>query len=514
MKLQKTAFAFLTVMALAACGPTVQPDDPNGYDGDIKTIVVDGGGDISNFNSTASMKESSANPYPYNTLEILCKEWSDAHPGYTVKVNKTSSGGDRSVLIPQLQTHTAPHIIYQNGTVLSSDLGQDYYVNLTPYMESPSPYLEGNAAWKTVYNQKELATTQASDGNYYYANLEKIPVAFVYNKTLLNAAGVEHPENITTFSQFIDALSKLETLIKNNGNYKDCGKYATEYTWYQIAMECNLFPDMVTAGDVLRVNGVVDTEEICRLYTKGIYNPLDGITSKTDISQNNYTNNRLYEYISQIARLDRYKESATFAARQNWIAGKLGFMEVTGSLLRTLNAIEVPYEWGTICFPDLTTDDSVHATTSVVRGTAGLASSWWISNRALDDGTADMCADLLMFLTAPKQNNRLIGDLKGGIPLNPDSSVKLASYLQPLVEKYNSDIASGERVSWASFNTWGNLGTSFSTTFIRNIQEVDAHLIDANTGMSVEEATAVLAYSIKNTVSAYTIEYDYDTSNW
>ena len=38
-----------------------------------------------------------------------------------------------------------------------------------------------------------------------------------------------------------------------------------------------------------------------------------------------------------------------------------------------------------------------------------------ISNRAVDEGTVDACADLLMFLTAPKQNNRLIGDLKGGI---------------------------------------------------------------------------------------------------
>ena len=507
----------LLAMTLNGCGGSGGGSGTPDLDGPGGVIVVDGGGDIANFNTTASMKQSSANPYPYNTLETLCKEWEQLHPGWTVKVNKTSSQGDRSVILPQLQTHTAPHIMYQNGSVISSDLGQDYYVPLNKYLESPSPYLPGNAAWKTVYNEAELAGSVASDGEHYYCNLEKIPVAFVYNKTLLNAAGVEHPENIETFTQFVNALEKLQTLIATNPNYAEFGKYATEYTWYQIAMECNLFSDMIELGDVLRKNGVCDTEEICRLYSKGYYNPLQGITSKTEMDQNNFEGNRLYEYIKFIERLDKYKEGVNFAARQRWIAGQLGFMEVTGALLRTLNAIDVDFEWGTICFPDITTAESPNATKGCVRGTAGLATAWWISNRAMDDGSADMCADLLMFLTAPAQNNRLIGDLKGGIPLNPSDDYQLEDYLKPLVAKYDQDLVAltnGQRVSWASFNTWGNLGTSYNTAFIRQMQELDAHINDSSKGATAEQSTATLAYTLKNTVQAFTIEYDYDTSKW
>ena len=230
-------------------------DGTSSYTGPVKTITIDGGGDIANFNSTPSMEQSESNPYPYNTLETLCKEWETTHPGYQVKINKTSSAGDRNVLLPQLKSRTAPSIIYQNGTVVNTDLGQDYYVDLTDYLNSPSPYLEGNAPWKSVYNEGELATTMAADGKYYYANLEKIPVCFMYNKTLLRESGVENPGSISTYGQLVDAMDKVQTYI----NTKDASyaAYTTTYTWYQIAMESNLFSDLVESGDVLRQNKMI-----------------------------------------------------------------------------------------------------------------------------------------------------------------------------------------------------------------------------------------------------------------
>ena len=137
------------------------------------TITVDGGGDIADFNSTTSMVKSDANPFPYNTLETLCKEWEKTHPQYTVKINKTSAHGDRSVLIPQLISKQSCDIIYQNGNVINSDLGKNYYADLTPYLNSPNPYND-NKLWKEVYNEGELASTQASDGKYYYVPYEPI----------------------------------------------------------------------------------------------------------------------------------------------------------------------------------------------------------------------------------------------------------------------------------------------------------------------------------------------------
>lgn len=494
-----------SVLLLASC-----TGGPSGPTGPKNTITIDGGGDISNFQSTPSMVQSEANPYPYNTLETLCDEWEKLNPGYEVKINKTSAGGDRSVLTSQLQTKTAADIIYQNGGVINSDLGKGWYLDLTPYLEAPSKYLNGKA-WKTVYDQGELATTQAADGKYYYATLEKIPVAFMYNKTILSDAGVKDAANIQTFGQLLNAMEQVTNYYKNSGkNDGSWATYTTTYTWYQIAMEANMFADLVDTGDVLRQNGLVDTEELCRLYTKKLYNPSAGIDSANP-NASTFEGNRFYDYLTLIDRLDQYKAPATYAANQGWILGKVAFLEATGAQLRQFSSTETDFEWGTICFPDITTEDHPTAQRGVVRGSAGLATAWWVSNAAIENGTAEACVDLLQFLTAPAQNNRLIGDLKGGLPLNPDSSYKLEGYLEPLLEQYNADLKeaqNGQRVRWGSFNSWAVLGNNYSNSFIRTMQEVDAGTT------TVEQATITLAKLIKSTVQSYMIEYEYDTSTW
>lgn len=65
---------------------------------------------------------------------------------------------------------------------MNTDLGQDYYVDLTDYLNAPSPYLKDNANWATVYNEDELAATQAADGHYYYVNMEKFLFALCITK--------------------------------------------------------------------------------------------------------------------------------------------------------------------------------------------------------------------------------------------------------------------------------------------------------------------------------------------
>lgn len=486
-----------SIIALSACSKDGDGGD-SAFDGEVKTIYVDGGGDIGDYNTTSSMVKSESNPFPYNTLEKLCGEWEEKHPGYKVKINKTSSKGDRSILEGQLKMKNACHIIYQNGNVINSDLGKDYYVNLSPYLEKPSPYLENNAAWKTVYNQKELATTQAADGDIYYIALEKQPVCFMYNKTLLAKASIDvNTMNVSTLNELCKVMATFQAWQNKQDRTQGYGTYSTLYTWYQLALETNMFSDYVEIGDVIRENGIVDTEEMCRLYKKGAFAP----EAKEG--------NRYYELIKLIQKLDSYKETASYPAAQSWAAGKLAFMEATGSHLRTYSAYELPFEWGTFGFPDISTADySAKELKGVVRGVAGLGTAWWVSNTAMADGTVDQCVDLLQFLTAPKQNNRLVGDLGGGIPLNPDSDTKVASYLQPLINQYSADIQAGDRVSWTGFSCRAVLGNNFSDNFIRKLQDLDAGTVN------LDDTVTSLCNNIKNTVTQLCIENDYDEDSW
>lgn len=496
----KRIFTIITItilsIVLISCN-----NDNGGEQIEVKTIVVDGGGDIGNFNSTPLMVESEANPFPYNTLETLAREWEALNPHYKIQINRTSSNGDRSILVPQLNNKTAPDITYQNGTVVNMDLGKDYYVRLNDYLDAPNKYVEGNTAWKDLYIAEELAQNMASDGNHYTITLEKIPVGILYNKNILEAASVTKvPE---TYAEFLDALEK----IKTNTNKE---AYSTTYNWYDIVLETAMFSDILESADVLIKNGKVDTEEFVRAFTKGIWNPtLNALGDNTSLEGNRY-----YEYL-KVTKMKTafYPENwQSYDAHTNFVNGNLAMVEVTGAEIRKLTINKnIDFEWDIMPYPDLTTDTTPYAYASSVRGVAGLATPWFITNSAVEKGTVEGAVDFLMFLTAPQNNNRLIGDLKGGIPLNPDESTEIAPYLQSLLDIYTNDkkdVQSGNRVFWGSVNSWGMLGYNYNTAFIKSSQDID------NKTKTIEEVAKSLAQTIRNTIQALKIEYDYDESKW
>jgi multiple sugar transport system substrate-binding protein len=496
--------ACLTAVLAASCGNTGSSGTA-----DVKTIIIDGGGDIANFNTTASMVQSEANPYPYNTLETLCNEWMESHPDYKVVINKTSSNGDRTVLVPQLANHTAPDITYQNGTVINSDLGKDYYVSLTQYLEeTPNEYVEGNEHWIDIYQKEEISQNIAADGNYYCVNLEKIPVGIMYNKDLLEKVGITTLPS--SFGEFIADCEQITEYAANatTDEEKAYTAYSTTDNWYAIALESNMFSDILDEADVLRENGVLDQEEMCRAYVKDIWNPdLNALGDGATLEGNKY-----YDYVKMVAELGAVQAPLSYAAHEGFVNGQLGFLQVTGREIRKLSGNSaIDFEWGVMPFPDLSDEDYADHASPSLRGVAGLATCWFVTKSAEDKGTVEGCIDLLKFLTATDQNNRLIGDLKGGIPLNPGSDYEMSDALKTLTDYYNEDkkkTATGERVYWAAVNSWGVLGYEFYTKFIRTLQDVQNGLSD------VETATKSLAKAIDQTVTALRIENEFDETKW
>lgn len=492
---------FILISLIVFGGLLASCDNDSGYDGEIKTIVVDAGGDIGNFNTTPIMSPSEANPFPYNTLELLAREWEALNPGYKIEINKTSSNGDRAILVPQLNNKTAPDITYQNGTVVNMDLGKDYYVALNDYLDKPNKYVEGNTAWKDLYIPEELAQNMASDGKYYTITLEKIPVGIMYNKEILRAAGVN--EIPKTYAEFLQVLSDIKTKT-------DKEAYTTTYTWYDIVLESTMFSDILPESDVLTVNGKIDTEEFVRAFDKGIWNPtLNALGANATLEGNRY-----YEYIKVTKMKTEYYPNnwQSYDAHTNFVNGNLAMVEVTGREIRKLSINKnVDFEWGVMPYPDLTTETTKHAYAPSIRGVAGLATPWFITNSAVQKGTVEGAVDFLMFLTAPENNNRLIGDLKGGIPLNPNASTEIAPYLQDLLDIYTKDkedVATNDRVYWGSVNSWAMLGYAYNTAFIKSLQDID------NGVKTPEEVAKSLAQTIKNTVQALKIENNYDETKW
>ncbi|MFA5693172.1 MAG: ABC transporter substrate-binding protein [Acholeplasmataceae bacterium] len=491
----------ITLISLILVGCNNNNNGNGGFDGEVKTIVVDGGGDIGNFNTTPIMTPSESNPFPYNTLEVLAKEWEELNPGYKIHINRTSNNGERAIIIPQLNNKTAPDILYQNGTVVNMDIGKDYYVEMTDYLNKPNKYVEGNTAWKDLYAPEELAQNLATDGKHYAITLEKIPVGIMYNKEIFELIGkTDYPE---TYAELLTYMKD----IKENTNKE---AYATTYTWYDIVLETAMFSDLLGELDVLNVNGKVDTEEFVRGFQKGIWDPAKNATGSNPTLEDN----RYYEYIKVTKMKTKYFPNnwQSYDAHTNFVNGNLAMVEVTGNEIRRLMVNKnLNFDWGIMPFPDLTTETTKYASANPLRGVAGLATPWFITNSAVEKGTVEGAVDFLMFLTAPQNNNRLIGDLKGGIPLNPDEDTEIASHLNDLLQIYNEDknnVENNERVYWGAVNSWAMLGYSYNSTFLKSLQDIDNKL------KTIEEVSISLAQTIRNTVLALIIENEYDESKW
>lgn len=462
---------------------------------DSKTVLeieIDGGGDTGNFNT------SKAAPFAYNELEVLLGEWQAKNPQYKVKLRKTSYGSDQASLIPLLKAKKAPDIIYQNGSVKESHIGNNYYVPYNDYMDKPNPY-NNNKPWREVYEEGELGGTMASDGKYYYMNLERLAAGILYNKTFFETNELTVPE---TYGEFMD----VQAAIAAKGKIP----YLAQYPWYNIILETNIFSGLIDDLDTIRVNGNIDMEEMIRGYKKGLWTP-DSAEYR--------------RYVDLICEKAQYepKGGAGYDPITSFLKGDTVMIEATGESMRKANYNTVKgFDIGVTGYPYLTTEDlgieGKEPGAYCYRGTAGTATSWWVTQSAERKGTTEACMDLMMFLTSPQYNNRMIGKMPGAIPLDPTAEVD--DYLKPLTKMYNDDKAkTGDEkcVGWSAFSSWGCLGLEYNSFFLTEINNLLGKK-DATTGIvSPAEKTATINKIIEYTdtkINALYTENAYDETKW
>ena len=203
-----------------------------------------------------------------------------------------------------------------------------------------------------------------------------------------------------------------------------------------------------------------------------------------------------------------------------FVNGKCAFIEGVGGTLRQISAnAAVDFDYAITGYPTLSLSDLENSGISTEglgeiingrRGSAGYGTSWWITNTAMNKGEAcvDACADLLMYLTAPEQNNRLIGDLGGGIPLNPDSIESVPEYLQPVLSMYMEDCNDESKVGWGVANSWNCFGADYSSYFL------NATFTYIDGDRTLDSLVNGLESQIRGLVNEYIIENEYDTDQW
>ncbi len=449
-------------------------------------IYVDAGGANGNFNTTASLKQSPENPYPYNTLEVLAKEYMAQHPDVKIVINKTSLNGDREKILSRFTQRTAPHLLFQVSPSWDQDAMNGWVVDLTDELEKPNPYIAegqpGSEKWKDIYIEKELLATQAGNGRYYFVCLEKIPIGIIYNKDIFDSVGVSVP---TTYGEMMEVQKKIY----------DAGirPYLPIYDWYDIFLEVSLFSPMFDVLDTIDKDGFISAEELCRAYVKGDWGISNRPTTEAEL--------RYREYFRLIKEKAKYYGGAyeSFDPLTEFLRGKVAMIEATGGYMIQVNGDQSKtFDVDVFGFPTVTEEDSVYGGNSVYRGTAGLCTGWCVTNRAVKDGqaTVDASIDFLKFLTAPQNNDRMINDLGFGLPISTESE-NINPLFQPLVDMYNQDLQDDNRFDWNTFCSWNDFGKEYYDKFLKTVWAYQNNEIDTSDALKeMAEATekAIKAY--------------------
>ena len=454
---QFIVFALVLAMTFgfAGCGNK----NPNGdiASGDLAldenfkcTITVDGGGQWANFNTTTSMVESESNPYPYNTLETLAKEYMDLHPNVTIKINANSYNGSRDAIFPMLQTATAPDILFQVPTCLAEDCSQNYYAKLDEYLELPNRYSKagetGSVKWKDIFLTDNYSPTV--DGHYYYVAMDKSAIGMVYNKTFFAENNLQVPETYSEFLTLLDRIHEIDPDV-----YPYCANGGNR--WFDITIESAVYSGLMDQIDVITVDGKADAHELLKAYNDGIIDPKD-------------------EYSQETMRLAALKTKyspnpQTLELKNNFMLKKIVIGEADGMTISYLMNNVSDFEVGVFPFPEIDSDVSsyVGEKSSTRRGSAGLSSAWFITNSAFKSNDAEenlkkvnACADFLMLLTAYENNDRLVNDKKVSVPLSGNGYGKNDCFKE-LMEIYEEECKDPDKMVWATFSPSGSLTKSF-----------------------------------------------------
>jgi ABC-type glycerol-3-phosphate transport system substrate-binding protein len=483
MKFRQTAAMALVCVTLVMGFGSCKRDGTAGGSGKEVVIVMDPGG---TYVSTKSMEKNEANPYPYNELELIAKEYSDSHPGVTVRIVDTSTSGTREELLPLLRTGRAPDIVYQNfGDFKNSDIGEDFFVVIDEYMEKPNPYVPGNQRWKDQFVYAWVEVMRAMDGKLRFIPLDSVAVGMAYNKDLFAQAGItKAPE---TYKEFIEALDKLHAL-------PGVVPYLTPWVWYDIFLEGSLLANKVDELDVLIPDGVLDGQEIARGYDKGLLSFQGPEYREWAILKKD-----ILKYFPA-----GWQAMDTMAA---FVNGQVGIHESIGGMIRQIYDDSArTFEVGFMPYPLVTTETSPLATSGMIRGSAGYSTCVNITNTAVKNGTVEQCIDRLMYLSNPEINERLVnpkGTLSPGVlgadPI--DLYVPFNSYVE-------DDMARGFK-DWHAMVMYGAFDGEWYSLYVDNLRL--AYMLGE---ISLDDFLRECDEGVRAAIKRVEVNSNWDKSKW
>ena len=493
-------------------------------------LTIDAGGQNTTYNTTESLEyDANTNPYPYNTLEKLVEDWNKENAatyGYYFEVAAISINNDRETMVPMLNNKTAPEIIYYLPTTIAEDQSKGYFYDLKDVMNAPNKYSKageaGSEKWRDLWSAEEYNSFFSPDGQLFTVCMEKNPIGILYNKTVFEAAGItETPE---TFKEFMEAQDKVNAYAKTVGRadpLRDTSyltPFFSKYPWYDSFIESSLWGTQMDVLDVLDENGMLSAEEYIRGYMRKDEN-----------------GERLFDVVSpimqEVYRLIKLSTKyyptnyASYYTEQQFIAGNIAMVEVTGGTIRELvDSVGDSFEVGVFPYPVLETQPAnaaqseyyttVDTSRHVRRGLSGYSTGWAISNSATNKDTAsgnnncvNACIDMLQYLSCYENNDKMVNDRGFAIPLSGKTEYQ---YFSSLAAAYDNDVSAANKdktLAWACATPGSCMGSTYYNATV-NVRK------DLLNGSSIDSVLASLQKTFMTSATALIASNKWDVNSW
>ena len=466
--------------ALAACQPAGAPAASSGEPGAApKQLVTYWGG----WTPSETMEKSEDNPTPHDKLTEVLAAYMAQKPGVEVEWIRVPQGTDgREWTIAQQTAGTIPHIVPQATWHTKDDTDKAWWVDLTPSLDQPNPYItggaEGSQRWIDQFFPIPTGETQIR-GKYYNLVYGLITTFFYYNVDWFNKLGLKAPES---YAQFLEVCAAFKTEgVNAYGGWT--GSAADTDHWYRIQLG-----GMLMAKDIEPLvnpdgNTATFDEVACAIKT-GAYSP------------------RLPQYrewmelwkLNVPYRTPDWPTPAT-DTHTNFLKKVEPIMENgTWSLARLQSDPLMDFEWSAFFAPTLTKESSQFVSdppTSAWPIGGAVGDQFALSTRSEKDGLLDVAIDLMHWISVPENLHTIQSEIGDTIP--NVKNVKVNDSFKDSYEKLTSKIGESQMFAYEQVKMDDEASTPIG-------QAWRAYMLDQ---MEIEDALTIIEESFNSYTDRY-----------
>lgn len=369
-------------------------------------------------NPTESRVKTDIEPNPKWAIRDIADEYQKMYPDVVINFVEVTVGTHPAVwLQARMMAKDAPEVFYLNYNTTFLHYGKGWFLDLSPYLELPNPYMEGNEKWSDMFDESILRQITAPDGDIYDLVADAVGVTFFYNKRIFATTGVTIPR---TWTEFLDGQRKIKA-----AGYLPCAMSAgpaySQAAWWLAIVRTQFLINHLKKWDK-NSNGWVDVNEIVQIVKNGEF------PNKEELTE-------LWRLLKEWTPLWPKGFLADLDNRQLFVTEKAAVYFNGSWEMGPLDSMDLPFEYGTFHFPVVTKESSKLATGTPVKlyGPWG-GSQWCVPGYYKDEKKIKRIIDWLMFLSLPKNIGYLATQTGGIVPAVKGAEVppRYATFLEPM----------------------------------------------------------------------------------